>query len=127
LTDTLVSEFDAVEMLTMLTERSVALLDVSAAGALVISGDLSAESARARWPRFAAGAAEAGFRAAHVVPMRLRDQVIGVLAGQSQISPHEAFTVLRRYARDHGLRLTTLAGDIVAGATDLSSTARTAS
>jgi GAF domain-containing protein len=232
LTDTLVSEFDAVDMLTMLAERSVALLDVSAAGIiltdgtadhlsvaaassersrllevfaiaieggpcvdcvrsgeLVISGDLTAESARRQWPRFVAGAAEAGFQAVHAVPMRLRDQVIGVLtllhtaphtltesdarlgraladsatigllheravrhaetvaeqlqgalnsrvvieqakgvlSGKGQISPDEAFAVLRRFARDHGLRLTALAGDIVAGTIDLSAISRAAS
>ncbi len=121
LTDTLVSEFDAVDFLTMLAERAVELLDVSAAGVIladgagrlsvaaatsersrqfevfavavdagpcvvcvrsgdpVISIDLTAVDAHRRWPRFAAGAAEAGFRAAHGLPMRLRGQVIGVL------------------------------------------------
>jgi len=121
LTDTLVSEFDALDLLTMLAERSVELLDVSAAGVIltdgagglsvaaassersrllavfavavdggpcvdcvrsgepVISVDLRADLATARWPRFAARAAEAGFRAAHALPMRLRGEVVGVL------------------------------------------------
>jgi transcriptional regulator with GAF, ATPase, and Fis domain len=34
---------------------------------------------RARWPRFAAEAAELGFRSAHALPMRLREQVIGAI------------------------------------------------
>jgi GAF domain-containing protein len=122
LTDTLVSDFDALEMLTMLAERSTELLDVSAAGVIlsngtdgglavaaassersrllevfavaidagpcvdcvrtgepVISVDLDSEPARQRWPRFAAGAAEAGFRAAHALPMRYHGDVIGVM------------------------------------------------
>jgi GAF domain-containing protein len=123
LTDTLVRDFDAVDMLTMLAERCVELLDVSAAGIILTDGndgrlsvaaassersrllevfavaidagpcvdcvhtgepvmvdDLTAETARQRWPRFAAGAAEAGFRAVHALPMRCRDRVIGELA-----------------------------------------------
>ena len=121
LTDTLVRQFDAIEMLTMLAERSVELLDVAAAGIIlndgrgglsvsgassersrllevfavaidagpcvdcvrtgrpVIAEDLAAPEARERWPRFAGGAVDAGFRAAHALPMRLRDDVIGVL------------------------------------------------
>jgi GAF domain-containing protein len=122
LTDTLIREFDALEMLTTLAERSVELLDVSAAGVILTDGaggglsvaaassersrllevfavaidagpcvdclrhrepvvveDLSTETARRRWPRFAAGAAEAGFRAAHALPMRHHGEVIGVL------------------------------------------------
>ena len=121
LTDTLVGEFDALDMLTMLCERSVELLDVSAAGVILTDGtgglsvgaassersrllevfavaidagpcvdcirtgepvsaaDLTGEITHQRWRRFAAGAAEAGFRAAHALPMRLRGEVIGVL------------------------------------------------
>jgi GAF domain-containing protein len=121
-TDTLVREFDTLDMLTMLAKRCVELLGVSGAaviltdgnggglsvaaassertrllemfavsvdagpgldclrsGASVISEDLHSETARRRWPRFAAGAAEAGFQAAHALPMRHRDQIIGVL------------------------------------------------
>ncbi|HEY2224312.1 GAF and ANTAR domain-containing protein [Actinomycetospora sp.] len=121
-TDTLVREFDALDMLTMLAERSVELLGVTAAGVIltdgngdglsvaaasserarllelfavaidagpcvdclhsgeaVVSEDLRSETARLRWPRFAAGAEEAEFQAAHALPMRHRNQVIGVL------------------------------------------------
>ena len=123
LTDTLVREFDAIDMLTTLCERSVDLLDVSAAGVILTAGgssrhlsvaaassertrlletfavavdagpcleclhsgepvsaeDLTADTAHTQWPRFAAGAAEAGFRAVHALPMRLRGQGVGVL------------------------------------------------
>jgi GAF domain-containing protein len=222
LTDTLVQDFDALDMLTMLTERAVALLDVSAAGVIltdgqgglsvaaasseasrllevfavgidagpcvdcvrgglpVISEDLTTADAYATWPRYAPGAAEAGFRATHALPMRLRDDVIGVLtllhtevhslteadarlgqaladaatigllheraarhaetvqeqlqgalnsrviieqakgviAAHRGVGPEEAFAVLRRHARRHGIRLTELARSVVDRATD---------
>ena len=231
LTDTLVSDFDALDMLTMLAERSTELLDVSAAGVIltngtgdglsvaaassersrllevfavaidagpcvdcvrtgepVISVDLDAETARRRWPRFVAGAAEAGFRAAHALPMRSHGKVIGVLtllhtdphtldeadarlgqaladaatigllheravrhaetvheqlqgalnsrviieqakgvlAAQGDISPDEAFTILRGHARSHGLRLTALARDVVDRTVNLTTIVRPA-
>ncbi|WP_410599554.1 GAF and ANTAR domain-containing protein [Amycolatopsis sp. lyj-90] len=52
-------------------------IDCVRSGAPVSSADLSAETHR--WPRFTAAAAECGFRAAHALPMRLRDQVVGVM------------------------------------------------
>jgi GAF domain-containing protein len=39
--------------------------------------DISLETTR--WQRFATGAAEAGFRSFHALPMRLRDDTVGVL------------------------------------------------
>jgi GAF domain-containing protein len=118
LADTLVAEFDVIDFLHMLTDRSVTLLAASAAGVVLADprGELqvAASSDAAglielfqlqndqgpcldcfrtgqpvavmdliepvqRWPRFAAAASQAGFRAVQAVPMRLRDQVIGTL------------------------------------------------
>ncbi|RZT86788.1 GAF domain-containing protein [Pseudonocardia sediminis] len=221
LTDTLVSDFDALDLLTTLAESSVDLLDVSAAGIILTdlnTGGLSVAAASSersrllevfavavddgpcvdcvrsgepvsshdltydatRWPRFAAGAASAGFRAVHALPMKLRGDVIGALtllhtdphtlagpddrlgqaladaatigllheravrraetlaeqlqgalnsrviieqakgrvAQHDDISPDEAFTVLRRHSREHNLRLTELCRNVVDGATD---------
>ncbi|WP_328603448.1 GAF and ANTAR domain-containing protein [Amycolatopsis sp. NBC_00345] len=119
LADTMVDDFDVLEFLHMLCDQCVALLEVSAAGVILLdergglrmaaasseraevlemfavqtddgpcidcvrsgtpvaSADLTADTAR--WPRFAAAAHECGFRAVQAVPMRLRQQVIGVL------------------------------------------------
>ena len=119
LADTLVAEFDVIDFLHMLTDRSVALLGASAAGVVLADPRgvlrLAAASSEAaglielfqlqndqgpcldcfrtgqpvtvtdltgpgqHWPRFAAAASEAGFRAVEALPMRLRDQVIGAL------------------------------------------------
>jgi hypothetical protein len=119
LADTLVADFDVVDFLHLLAERSAALLAASAAGVVladprgelrvaaassqeaglielfqiqndqgpcldcfrtgqpVTAADLTAPSQP--WPRFAAAAAQAGFRAVEALPMRLRDDVIGAL------------------------------------------------
>lgn len=121
LTDTLVHDFDAIDMLTMLTERSVDLLEVTAAGVIlangqhglsvaaasteatrllelfavaidsgpcieavrtgetVLSGNLASPESLNRWPRYTSQALDSGFHATHAVPMRLRDDVVGVL------------------------------------------------
>lgn len=119
LADTLVADFDVIDFLHMLTDRSVALLGASAAGVVLADprGELRVAAASSEaaelielfqlqndqgpcldcfrtgqsiaaadltgldqhWPRFAAAATEAGFRAVQAVPMRLRDQVIGAL------------------------------------------------
>jgi GAF domain-containing protein len=217
LTDTLVHDFDALDMLTVLSERCVELLDVDAAGVIltdgrgglsmaagssertrllevfavaidagpcvdcvrtgrpVISEDLGTPHAHRRWPRYAPHAEEAGFRSTHALPMRLRDEVIGVLtllhtdrhtltaddarlgqaladaatigllheravrhaetvqeqlqgalnsrvvieqakgvlAGQTDLAPEDAFTALRAHARGQGMRLTDLARAVV--------------
>ncbi len=117
--DTLIDDYDVIELLTGLTDRCVQLLGVSAAGVMLASpeGDLrlvasSSEAMRVlevfelqaqegpcldafrtgervehenlrpdsgRWPRFATAAAEAGFRAAFALPLRLRNMTIGAM------------------------------------------------
>jgi len=119
LADTLVREFDFVDLLHTLAERSVELLDADAAGIILAdqrgqlqvvasttqeahilelfavqvsegpcvdcynSGEIVAnvrlDEAADRWPNFTPAAAEAGFRSTHAVPLRLRDQVLGVV------------------------------------------------
>ncbi len=112
LADTLVADFDVIEFLQVLAARCVELLDVAAAGLVlvvaasderarllelfevqsdegpcrdcyalataVVNADL--DGARARWPRFAPRAIEAGFSSANALPLRLRSQVIGSLS-----------------------------------------------
>jgi GAF domain-containing protein len=119
LADTLVTDFDMIDFLHLLTDRSTTLLAASAAGVVladprgqlrvaaassdaaglvelvqiqndqgpcldcfrtgqpVTAADLT--SSGQPWPRFAAAATAAGFRAVEALPMRLRDQVIGAL------------------------------------------------
>jgi hypothetical protein len=119
LADTMVADFDVIDFLHLLTDRSVALLAASAAGVVLADprGELRVAAASSeaaglvelfqiqndqgpcldcfrtgqpvtaadltgpaqQWPRFAAAAAKAGFRAVEAVPMRLRDEVIGAL------------------------------------------------
>jgi transcriptional regulator with GAF, ATPase, and Fis domain len=119
LADTLVADFDVVDFLHMLADRSVALLGASAAGVMLADprGEMRVAAASSQaaglielfqiqndqgpcldcfrtgrpvtvadlagpspqWPRFAAAATQAGFRAVDALPMRLRDEVIGAL------------------------------------------------
>lgn len=119
LADTLVADYDVIDLLTGLADRCVELLGASAAGVMLASpnGDLrlvasSSEAMRVvelfelqaqegpcldayrtgervahedlsagggRWPKFATVAAEAGFRTAFALPLRLRDATIGAL------------------------------------------------
>ena len=118
LADSLVDDFDVVELLNTLTDGCVDVLDVSAAGLMLVaptgglrvmaassdamrvlelfelqsqegpcldcyhsatpvtSADLASEE---RWPRFVPEAQKAGFRSAHGIPMRLRGRVIGAV------------------------------------------------
>jgi GAF domain-containing protein len=52
-------------------------VDCVRGGEPVADPDLSAQSQR--WPRFVVAAHERGFRAVQAVPMRLREQIVGVL------------------------------------------------
>lgn len=120
LADTLVTEFDAVDFLHTLAERTVDLLDADAA-ALILTDqrghlqvvastthqarvlellalqnsegpcldcfntgepvtNVDLHEVEAPWPRFRAAATEAGYRTTHVLPMRLRSEVIGALS-----------------------------------------------
>ena len=119
LADTLVDDFDVVELLQVLANRSVELLGAAAAGLLLAdkSGSLKVavtsserahllelyqlqsaegpcldcyrvgepisatdlEHATDRWPRFATAAAAAGYSSVHAVPMRVRNEVLGVM------------------------------------------------
>ncbi|MFI1991086.1 GAF domain-containing protein [Actinoplanes sp. NPDC020271] len=214
--DTLVEEFDLIDFLQMLTDRTADLVGAAAVGLMLADGrgnldfmagsnenvkllelfqlqaregpcleayrtgqpvinvDLSA--AAPRWPRFAPRAAASGFQSVHAFPLRLRSQVIGALnvfgdskggdfsgadvpivqsladvaaiallqeralrrgealteqlqgalntrivieqakgavAHAQEISVDEAFTRIRRYARDHNRKLTDVAWAIV--------------
>ena len=119
LADSLVDDFDVVELMMLLTERSIELLDASAAGLLLVdplcalqvvaatSDETGAvelfqiqnaegpchdccwtgtpinvpvlETQRERWPSFVPVALQAGFRATHAVPLRLRGEVLGAV------------------------------------------------
>lgn len=119
LADSLVADFDVVDLMILLTERCVEILGASSAGLLLAdpSGDLTLVAATDdalrsvelfqlqsdegpcrdcfhtgapvstldladaddRWPRFAPVAARAGFRATNAFPLRLRGQVLGAL------------------------------------------------
>ena len=119
LADSLVADFDVVDLLSLLADRCVDIFDVAAAGLMLgsVDGDLrvlasSSEAMRVlellevqadegpcvdcfrtgtpivnlkleewggRWPRFSPKALEAGFRSVHALPLRLRGQTIGAL------------------------------------------------
>jgi hypothetical protein len=217
LADTLVDDFDVLELLTLLTGRCVEVIGVSAAGLMLAGpeGDLrvvasSSEEMRLvelfelqsaegpcldcyrtglavtneslgatdrRWPRFAPVALGAGFRSVSAMPMRLRGLVIGalnlfradedaldepdvsaaqsladvatiailqsraaveahlvieqlsealdgrvtieqakgVLAERAGVSLEQAFSRLRKHARDHNLRLLDVAQAVIDG------------
>ena len=118
LADSLVDDFDVVDLLTLLTERCVEALDVTTAGLMLASPEgelrLVASSSQSMhilesfelqteegpcldcfrsgapivnlnlgaanpWPRFSSLAIDAGFHSVHAFPMHLRAQSIGAL------------------------------------------------
>jgi hypothetical protein len=119
LADSLVADFDVVDLLTLLADRCVEVLDVQGAGLMLAAPDgqlrlVASSDAVARglelfelqsqegpcldcyrsgaqimnhdlaahggpWPQFSVAALNAGFRAVHAEPMRLRGAVIGAL------------------------------------------------
>ena len=223
LADSLVEDFDVVDLLTLLADRCVEVVDAAAAGLMLASADgelrviaSSSDAMRvlevfeaqadegpcidcyrsgkpvvnhkldekdSRWPRFAPKAVEAGFRSAHALPMRLRgrsigalnlfrvdegvmdaadvvaaqaladvatitilqhraardaqilneqltqalntriviEQAKGVVAERAELDMEQAFTRLRRYARNHNLRLTDVAQAVSTKALPVSS------
>jgi GAF domain-containing protein len=210
LADTLVDDFDVVDLLTLLTERCVEILDVSEAGIMLLSpaGDLGVMAASTEsvvqaqegpcfdclrfgetvvqadltsaydiWEHFAPECLAAGFQSVLALPMRLRGEAIGVLnlfredkgtmndsdmragqafadiatiailqnrsalaaqrmieqlhhalenrvvieqakgmlANQAFASVEVAFTMMRKYARDHNLKLAEVARNLIEG------------
>ena len=218
--DTLVDDYDVVDLLTGLTSRCVNLLGASAAGVMLASpkgslglvassseamrllelfelqaqegpcldafrtgepvGHENLQAGSGRWPSFAAAALSAGFQSASALPLRLRDatlgalnllsvtqtpmveadlivarafadlatvsivqhrasteaqrlneqlssaltsrvvieQAKGVIAERADIDMAEAFSRLRRYARNRNVRLTEVAEAAIAGTLD---------
>jgi GAF domain-containing protein len=69
-------------------------LECFASGEPILNVALEPDATEARWPAFTPRARDAGFRTVHALPMRLRDQVIGVAnifhAAPTTISDHDA-------------------------------------
>ena len=131
LTDTMVAGFDVIDFLHVLTDRSVRLLDVSAAGLLLADprGELRVVAASSQAARLLElfqlqndqGPCLDCFRtgrpvaAADLAVHRAEiDQATGMLTEQLGVGIAEAFIRLRAYAYVNDLRLTDVARDIVA-------------
>lgn len=83
------SQAGGLMMLGQIRDEQGPCLDCFRSGQPVTAADLTGPSRP--WPGFAAAAAQAGFRAVEVLPMRRRDQVTGVLslflAGPGPLDP----------------------------------------
>jgi GAF domain/ANTAR domain len=114
-------------------------LDAFRAGESVEHENLRAGSGR--WPSFSTAALKAGFQSAVALPLRLRDATLGALnllsvrqtpmveadiivarafadLERAGIDLAEAFSRLRRYARNRNLRLTDVAEAAIVGSLD---------
>ncbi len=153
LADTLVDDFDPIEVLTVLAERCVTLLGATAVGIMIAdaqgalqviaeSGEqahilelfqiqnhegpcldsfrtgravVHADLATSPWPEFGPIAINAGLRAVHAFPMRLRAHVVGTVnlfmadtgvlsdvdAAAAQALAHAATVTLLQHQRSH--------------------------
>lgn len=138
LADTLVAEFDVLDLLQVLTERCVELVATDAAGLMLadrrgnlevvaathesarlldllelqrregpcresfatgrVIANIDLDAARQQWPSFTEAARGLGFRISHAIPLKLRRQVLGVLALHS-VGPHPLSTTHVAVAR----------------------------
>src|SRR5450755_3231037 len=79
--DTLVDDYDVVDLLTGLADRCVNVLGVAAAGVMLVSpgGNLGLVAGSSRWPSFSAAALGEGFQSVSALPLRFRDATLGAL------------------------------------------------
>src|SRR5207248_2689609 len=119
---TLVADFDIVEFLHTLVLRCTDLLEVAEAGLMLADqrGGLrimASSSERARLLELFELQNEQGpcldcFRSGQPVT---QEDLGGVPAGRAQVNVDDAFDMLRRYARNHNLRLHHVAESLIAG------------
>ncbi len=159
LADTLVDDFDPIEVLSVLAERCVELLGATAAGIMIADSHgglqvmaesghqahvlelfqiqnqegpcldsfrhgrpvVHADLATSPWPNFGPAAIDAGLRAVHAFPMRLRSQILGTVnlfmaetglltdadAGAAQALAHAAtITLIHHQGAHHSAQVT---------------------
>ncbi len=126
LADSLVEDFDVVELLTVLTDRCVEVLDVSAAGLiLIVEGELRLMTSSSQAMRVPVLAQLLNDQLTHALNSRIViEQAKGMLAERAGLDMDQAFSRLRGYARNKNLRLADVAGDVVAGAIDTDTVAQ---
>jgi ANTAR domain len=103
LADTLVADFDVIDFLQVLAARCAELLDVAAIGIL--------QQRTIRHGEVAAAQLQAALTSRVVI-----EQAKGVLAERLQVSPDEAFGVLRTAARSRGRLLSEVAAQVAGSA-----------